>query len=308
MEKPIRSIVVGLAELPDEDPQFVPAVALAAALGASLHVVHAFHLPDPIVYPSAGVTVFNPELIEEIRDEMRSLMETQVGKVSGDVQIDSRAAPTPADRAILEVAEEVGADLIVVGATRRGTLARTILGTTAQRVVRAARVPVLVNRRPLHGPVHRVLLATDLSEASEEVYRRGREVAEELGTEEVETRALVVISYDFAPPPPLSPDALRDAAQAELDRFLARAEPGAPATRGKVRTGDAAKEIVAEAADWDADLLVVGTQGRTGPSRLLIGSVAEAVVRNALCNVLAIPSTAAPSAGEDGAGAGGGGR
>src|SRR5690606_39535490 len=66
----------------------------------------------------------------------------------------------------LDVAEEVGADLIVVGATRRGTLARTILGTTAQRVVRAARVPVLVNRRPGHSPMRRVLLTTDLSEGS----------------------------------------------------------------------------------------------------------------------------------------------
>lgn len=93
---------------------------------------------------------------------------------------------------------------------------------------------------------------------------------------------------------------------AEIDRFVQWVEPGAPASRGKVRTGETAKEIVAEAAEWRADLLVLGTQGRTGPSRFLIGSVAEAVVRNALCDVLVIPSATVSSTEGDRSGRGGG--
>jgi nucleotide-binding universal stress UspA family protein len=295
MDRSIRTIVVGLAEIEDEDPQLAPAIALADSLGATLHVVFAFRLPDPIMYPSAGVSVFSPETIEEIRRDVQSRLEARVRRVSADARIHCRAASVPADRAILDVAEEVKADLIVVGATRRGTLARTILGTTAQRVVRASHIPVLVKRLPGHGAPRRVLFTTDLSELSAKVYERALELVGELGDAELDIRALLVIGYDFTPPPPLSRGALQEAAEAELDRFLKWVDPGAPRSRGKVRAGDAAKEIVAEAADWNADLLVLGSHGRTGPSRLLIGSVAEAVVRNALCDVLVIPSAAVPS-------------
>jgi nucleotide-binding universal stress UspA family protein len=297
MNGPIRTIVVGLAELQEEDPQLAPTIELAESLNAALHVVHAFRLPDPILYPSAGVSVFSPEAIEQIREGVRSVLEAQVRKISGSARIHCQADPVPADRAILDVAEEVGPDLIVVGATRRGTLAQTILGTTAQRVVRATQVPVLVNRLPGHGPLRRVLLTTDLSEPSARVYERALELVPMLGAADMEARALLVLGYDFAPPPPLSRGALLEAGGAELDRFLKRVEPSAPASRGKIRTGDPAKEIVAEAAEWGADLLVVGTHGRTGTSRFLLGSVAESVVRNALCDVLVIPNAAASSTG-----------
>src|SRR5690606_15643580 len=255
----------------EEDPHLAPAVRLAEALGATLHVVHAFTLPDPALYPFATASVFDPEVVRRIQDAARTLLEEQVRRITDSDRIVCRAVSVPADGAVLDVAEEVGADLVMVGATRRGTLARTILGTTAQRVVRAAHVPVLVNRRPGHGPPRRVLLTTDLSELSAEAYRRGVELVGALaGAERPEVRALLVIGYDFGAPPPLSPDALAEAARAELDRFLKSVEPGAPAWRGRVRSGDPAKEIVAEAADWGADLLVVGTHGRTGASRFLI--------------------------------------
>ena len=56
-----------------------------------------------------------------------------------------------------------------------------------------------------------------------------------------------------------------------------------------MRLGLAATEILAEAKEWEADLLVMGTYGTTGLSRFLIGSVAETVARNAPCDVLLIP-------------------
>jgi nucleotide-binding universal stress UspA family protein len=58
--------------------------------------------------------------------------------------------------------------------------------------------------------------------------------------------------------------------------------------------GAPAAAIVAESSDWRADLLVVGTRARHGLDRLLLGSTAEACIRDAPCNVLVIPPAAVP--------------
>jgi nucleotide-binding universal stress UspA family protein len=289
MERKIRRIVVGVADF-EEDPHLAPAVALAGALGAELHVVYALLLPDLTVYPATELGAFSPDAIREFREKAHARLYVQVRKLPRGERIHCHVVAAPAEAAILDVAEEVGADLVVVGATRRGKLTRSILGTTAQRVLRASTVPVLVNRRPSHGPPRRILLTTDLSDLSARAYERGMEIGRELAaTEDVELRALLVLGYGLAPPPPLSREALEEAAETELDRFLKWVEPGAPASRGAIRTGEPAREILAEAEDWGADLLVLGTHGRTGASRFLIGSVAESALRSAPCDVLVIP-------------------
>src|SRR5690606_36943035 len=89
-----------------------------------------------------------------------------------------------------------------------------------------------------------------------------------------------------------SRESLVDSAMPEFERFLRSVDPSAPSSIAAIRIGEASKEIVAEASDWKADLLVVGTHGRRGASRFLIGSVAEGVVRTAMCDVLVIPSAA----------------
>lgn len=68
----------------------------------------------------------------------------------------------------------------------------------------------------------------------------------------------------------------------------------------KVRQGDPKREIVAEAEEWGADLILLGSQGRTGIDRFLLGSVAEYVVRHAPCSVevTRIPRRSAERLGE----------
>lgn len=57
-----------------------------------------------------------------------------------------------------------------------------------------------------------------------------------------------------------------------------------------MRLGDPAREIAAEAREWDADLLVLGTHARSGAARVLLGSVAEGALRSARCSVLVVPA------------------
>jgi len=85
-----------------------------------------------------------------------------------------------------------------------------------------------------------------------------------------------------------------DRAREELDKLVGPALGGVSRVTGHVRVGAAAKAIVQLATDISADLVVVGTHGRTGFDRLLFGSVAEKVVRTAPCPVLTVRPKSVP--------------
>ena len=284
----IRSIVLGIADAA-EDPHLEHAVALAARLGATLHVVHSYHLPDPALYPYVEMSVFGPDGLKEVHRRVQQLLEEQVRQLPIRENVECRAVPVPAAMAVLDTAREVDADLIIVGATRHGAVARAIVGTTAQRVLRRARVPVLVSRAPLEG-LRRVLVATDLSALSAKVHEHGVQLVALLEGGAAQIRTLFVVDYAVPLMAPLEPGVLMDVGKRELDAFLTGT--GAEHADGKVRVGDPTREIAAEADAWGADLLVLGTHGRSGASRFLIGSVAEAVIRNVHCNTLVLPAAA----------------
>src|SRR6185295_7090021 len=132
-----------------------------------------------------------------------------------------------------------------------------------------------------------VLLTTDLSELSGAVHDTAlATIATFFGTP-AEIRSLLVLGW-MGVPAPLTLDALTHAAEGELAAFLRAHRPG-PRVEPVVRSGFTAGEIVDEALDWDAELLVVGTHARGWGARMMLGSVAEAALRDAPCNVLAVP-------------------
>ena len=298
MVQPLRRIVVGMGRIEEPDAHLRHALQLAEALGARAYVVHAYHLPDPLLYPYPEMATFDPAVLEAAQQSVQRRLEDQVSRLAGGATVECRTVPAPADASLIDTAEEVDADLIVVGATERGAVSRVILGTTAGRVLRASPRPVMVIRDPEAAPIRRVLMTTDLSELSGRVYRRALGMVEALAVGEVELRTLLVVGDDLATPPPARMSVLKGIAESELRPFLQRVAPAASGTDGKVRLGDAAGEIAAEAKEWSADLVVVGSHGRGGISRFLIGSVAEAVVRHSPCDVLVIPAAAVTDATE----------
>jgi universal stress protein A len=83
----------------------------------------------------------------------------------------------------------------------------------------------------------------------------------------------------------------------DAEARLRRSVPDAAApVSTEVRTGNAAREILKAAQERNADLLVMGTRGRTGIAHIVMGSVAERVVRLALCPVLTLKAGTVPSA------------
>jgi universal stress protein E len=292
----IRTIVVGVAEsrenrlgltAPTEDPVLAPAAAFADRLGATLHVVQAFERMDPWgAKPMQGPTALHRQ-----RVEIEQRLWGQTRAYPGAGRIHSHAVEGDAAIQLCAFAEEVGADLIIVGASRRFRARRELLGSTAERVLQRSPVPVLVMRRHFASPVGRVVLTTDLADLSPALHEAALDAVESLfDTEALQVRALVVYRYDMVTASRLSPLQMTQAVTARLDDFLAHRRGRMLPVQGKVRIGNPSTEIIRESDDWSADLLVVGSHGGRGFARWLLGSTAAATLQGTKSNVLVIPA------------------
>jgi nucleotide-binding universal stress UspA family protein len=294
MSDRIRTIVAGVATVSPDDSALTESLGLAERLGAELHLVHVCQ-PDDEDVREYRRTHPDADAGDLYREGVRSRLEAQVQESAGArPRVRTVVVDGNAEEVIPRVAEEVGADLMILGASRRGGVATTFLGSTAQNVLRAARVPVVVLRRErYHPPMHRVLAATDLSGHSARALRLGLPIARELaGGGEVQARALFVTGPDYAAELVEGEFASAERALPKLEEFLRSTLPG-EALEPRAAVGNAGREIVNHAGEWQADVVVLGTHGRKGVRRLFVGSVAETVLRGAPCSVLVIPPTAA---------------
>lgn len=135
------------------------------------------------------------------------------------------------------------------------------------------------------GPVtavNRILLPTDFSPCSLHALRYAEELARRLGAE------LIVLHVDFALTIYDLPDSGEPTARHALDRAVELMRQHDFKVRGICHHGFPADEIVKTAAAEHADLIVMGTHGRTGLKHALMGSVAESVVRKAACPVMTV--------------------
>jgi nucleotide-binding universal stress UspA family protein len=189
---------------------------------------------------------------------------------------------------ILRAAERIGAGAVVVGGKvdHRGL---HILGNAAEHVVRYAHCPVLVARP---SPAGKVLAATDFSDPALPAVEAGAAEAQRRKADLTILHAIDLLPVvspfygEFLGMPPMDlGDRMRKLWQARLDECVRhfKAKGG-----GLLRDGSAAAAILSAASELPAELVVVGSHGRTGLNRVALGSVAEAVVRAAPCSVLTV--------------------
>jgi nucleotide-binding universal stress UspA family protein len=207
----------------------------------------------------------------------------------------------PAD-ALLDWIERHRPDLVVVGTRGDSEIAQAIVGSVSAQLVDRSPVPVLVARRPT---LDRVVVAVDGSDIA------GEAVATAMRWPFLAASTIRTISVAPAPamwwPDELNagsadrPSHDRDAAtdgSLEHDTIAAHAAARLRDTgfdaQSEVRSGSPAPTIVAFANEWDADLVIMGSHGRTGVQRLLLGSVARNVLHHASCSVLIVRRHADP--------------
>ncbi len=189
------------------------------------------------------------------------------------------------------VADEVAAELVVLGARGAGFMRRLVLGTTAERLLRRTTRPLLVVREAAHEPYRRALLALDFSPWSAAVLAQARLVA---------PQARPVLFTAFQVP---FEEKLRfagvDAATVEHYRQLARARATqqlhAAAQAAGLQPGDwepcivegeASLKLVEQEQVLDCDLVVVGKHGQSAAEDLLLGSVTKHLLAEGQADVL----------------------
>ena len=138
---------------------------------------------------------------------------------------------------------------------------------------------------------YRIVVPTDFSTCSEEAWRVARSVAATSRGELVLTHVLTEAPlYRESVMTQVRPvyEGARKWAEATLEDWVAKARAEGLNARAMLRTGVPYREVVALATDERADLIVIGTHGRGGIDRALLGSVADRVVRLAPCPVLTV--------------------
>lgn len=279
------------------------AVTLAKLHRAELHVLHVMASleedPYSLVYQLPDWQELSRQQQARCADSMVEVL-TTIDTDGLEIHQHLPRALTTAP-AILETAEEHGIDLIVMGTHGHRGFRRFLLGSVAEEVVRSASCPVLTvgeTATPLRETwPDRITVPIDFSEHSRIALRIAKTLA--AGNPAAGTTLDLVHVVEH----PVYPHLYNPLADAMVDysfpnitqkvedgiaRFVA--ETGGPEVPWEIKTleGPVAANITQHAEATSADLIVIATHGLTGLKHLLLGSVAEKVLRAASCPVLTL--------------------
>ncbi len=269
---------------------------LARELDAGLELIHV-HTglgPGPIWSdPGGGVLIDESRIVENLRERLETLREALQRKysITAHATIETGAV----HRRVHERARDVQADLVVIGATGAGAIARRLFGSRAHTLVRTAERPVLVVRLPAAGAYARALVATDFSHDAERAARIGNRLAPEAAFTFL--AALDLPAHHSEPVMGLDEQEraarLQDARERARTQLRALADTlGHPAAAILIRDGRASDELPEVVREIDAELLCIGAHGKSRLEAGLLGSTSLHAIAEAPCDVLVAPHRA----------------
>lgn len=221
---------------------------------------------------------------EDVVEEATATLET-LGVDYTSTVLQGNPAPT-----IVEYADEYDQDLIVMPTHGREGLSGHLVGSVTEKVVRLSSVPVLAARmqpdEELGFPYEDVLVPTDGSQGATEAVQHGLPLASTLDA----TVHALSVTDDTSLLPDFGGDELDDAAATEAidDLVSAGDDYDVPEIVRHVEQGDPAERIRECIEANDVDVVVMGTTGRRGTDRILLGSVAEKTLRSAPVPVITV--------------------
>jgi nucleotide-binding universal stress UspA family protein len=271
---------------------------LARRFSASIHLAHVrqsnytadFVAPAFMTYEQVGEQTALKEL---------GVVASECGVSSASCHVLGGAPPFDE---ICRLAQTVPADLVVMPTHGRTGLKHVFLGSTAERIVQHSCCPVLVTRgnalqanNDSRFGIKKILVPVDFSNCSREGLRYAITFGNEFRAKLILVHATYLgyvyscegtALYDI----PGLQKAARQAAEHKMRDLVRSLDFGAVKFETAFTDGSPVVDICAFAKDHDVDLIITSTHGFTGFAHVLIGSIAEQVVRHAPCSVLVVPS------------------
>jgi nucleotide-binding universal stress UspA family protein len=247
-------------------------------------------------FDAGSLPVSRPDGEREAQEELLSAATRLLGERRGvQLQVTSGDPATE----ILSIADQRGADLIVLASHGRGAIGRVAFGSVADRVARASRIPVMIVRphdaATEEAPVviRRLVVPYDGSELAAQALPVAEALARQLAVPTVLVRAvdLIEVLGPVAQAHLIPPEVIEDAhteAQRSLEAAVSSLREKGIEAEPQIWTGPAF-HVIAEAAR-PGDLIVLCSHGRSGVMRWLLGSIAEKLVREGPVPVIVVPA------------------
>ncbi|MBI4526777.1 MAG: universal stress protein [Deltaproteobacteria bacterium] len=267
------------------------AAVLAKRCGAALRLVHVI---EPLqAYQRISHPLTSPFTLEEIARKTGVRLQALVESPKfAPLQLEYEVRKGKPFVELIIAGRAWLADLIAVGGASRTK--EPFLGSTSERILRKALVPVMVAKKPLNSKAKRFLVPTDFSSCARKAAEEALMLAKSFSAYvafmhvlELNHASTIKYAHELGvsvPVPPLLPEEI----EPEWAAFLS----GLPLDNADwekcTEQGYPATVIVHRAKQMKADMIVIGTHGRSGLPHTLLGSVAEKVVRAARCPVLTI--------------------
>ena len=268
------------------DAAFDHVLDLAADHDATVHILNVADTTHD------SVTRVGRDVVDVLEQEGEGVVEAAADRAADrGVETVTAVLQGGVAETIVAYAADHEADLIAMPTRGRTGLDRLLLGSTTEHVVRRSTVPVLSLRpdgEPARYPYRNVLVPTDGSDRADEALDRAVALASRSGAtlhlfSVVDIGSVGAEAYSGT-------DALVSAAEEAVAEAADVAEAAGVETVERAEVGSsAARGIQSYLADHDLDLVVMGTRGRTGVERYLLGSVAERTVRTSPVPVLTVP-------------------
>lgn len=276
-------------------------VALDICLGVSrcmktklyvLHTIEKFPHDYRHLLSSAAHADMKQKLEEEAMGKIKTMIPGELLENEDIVPIVRFGKPF---LEIIQVAKEENVDLLVIGTHGRAGVDRVILGSVAERIVRKARCPVMVVRGRKYVGFKRIIVPIDLSDCSRIALEYAAATAR---AHKSKLTILHVYEESFIEPYINAANSEEEANEiikeiervneTKYDEFLKTVDLSGVEYEKLLKKGIPETDIVEIAMEQQANLIVMGTHGRSGIKHILIGSTAEEVVRTVHCDIIIV--------------------
>jgi nucleotide-binding universal stress UspA family protein len=273
----------------DLTPESQDVISLGATIARKFHsqIILITVIPD-IHTSSIAPDAIKQGVAKLLKEAQENILKEGIASVEAEVATGS------AYDQIVKHAIDRDVNLVVIGAGDKKETDKFQLGVTAEKVMRACPKPVWVTKKGCSPDLENILVPVDFSEASNRALRNAAVLARNFGAKLTVLHVVEGLSNIYPGRPLVKPEEqgnFKKEQETEFAKFLQGFDFQGVNWTKTVSMGDPSEEILKAARGMNSPLIIMGSEGRTGLSRILMGNVAEKVVREVPCSMVTVKSS-----------------